>query len=722
VKRLQVHLEDHQDIYYNEDDDLQEVLDQQKDTPLMGWFKLNINDPEARQYTYPEIPLHYTWRNHRWERRRARRNVITRMYFAHPRDRERFCLRLILLTATNKTSFEDLRTTTDPDDPNRQIVHDTFREAALALDLLDNDQEWSNLFREVVVDQMPYSLRHLFASVVAYCNPSNPLELWRRFANGLSEDYLRHLNGIHPARDIQNATDAKNAALSDIHKTLLQMGYSLRAYLKLLAEFTGEDIDQIFDFVEYPEEEPPVDNLANFNQRQRAAFDRIMQAVQGAPVPRKLFFIDGPGGTGKSYLYNTLIAHLHSLNLKSIAVASSGIAALILHQGRTAHSTFHIPLKVSDDMNCRIAPDDETAVTIANAAILIWDEAPMLNRRLFESVDRAFKDVLRSREPFGGKVVVFGGDFRQVTPVVQRGSKAQIENACLRFAEFWPQVEILKLTENMRVLQGPGNDAFVQYLLRIGEGREPSISKNGRDSYIRVQEQFVIHPIVPSVDSNTEKHFIWTIYPGIDNGPLSVETIASRVLLTPLNTNVQRLNDFATDIAPGNHVIYTAIDCIPDEESPDAGHYPPEFLNTMNPNGLPPFQLKLKVGQPIILIRNTNPSRGLCNGTRLIIRELGQRFLGAEIIVGAHKGHHTLIPRLPLTNNDDDLAHPIHFRRTQFPISPAYAITINKAQGQTLNYVGLYLPQPVFGHGQLYVALSRCTSPDHLKILIEMVP
>jgi len=67
----------------------------------------------------------------------------------------------------------------------------------------------------------------------------------------------------------------------------------------------------------------------------------------------------------------------------------------------------------------------------------------------------------------------------------------------------------------------------------------------------------------------------------------------------------------------------------------------------MNPTGLPPFQLKLKVGQPIILIRNTNPARGLCNGTRLIIRELGQRFIGAEIIVGAHKGHHTLIPRLP---------------------------------------------------------------------------
>ena len=72
-----------------------------------------------------------------------------------------------------------------------------------------------------------------------------------------------------------------------------------------------------------------------------------------------------------------------------------------------------------------------------------------------------------------------------------------------------------------------------------------------------------------------------------------------------------------------------------------------------------------------------------------------------------------------MTNNDDDLAHPIHFRRTQFPIRPAYAITINKAQGQTLNYVGLYLPLPVFGHGQLYVALSRCTSPDNLKILIE---
>jgi ATP-dependent DNA helicase PIF1 len=172
-------------------------------------------------------------------------------------------------------------------------------------------------------------------------------------------------------------------------------------------------------------------------------------------------------------------------------------------------------------------------------------------------------------------------------------------------------------------------------------------------------------------------------------------------------------------MTPGESVTYNAIDCIPDEDSADAGHYTPEFLNTLSPNGLPPFQLKLKVGQPIILLRNMNPAQGLCNGTRLTIKHLGRRLIGAEIMVGVNRGYHVLIPRIPLTNSDDDLAFPIKFRRTQFPIKPAYAITINKAQGQTLQQVGLYLPQPVFGHGQLYVALSRCTTPHNLKILIE---
>jgi hypothetical protein len=114
-----------------------------------------------------------------------------------------------------------------------------------------------------------------------------------------------------------------------------------------------------------------------------------------------------------------------------------------------------------------------------------------------------------------------------------------------------------------------------------------------------------------------------------------------------------------------------------------------------------------------MLIRNLNPSQGLCNGTRLICHELHNKVLEAEIITGSHIGSRVFIPRITLTSSDNTL--PFILKRRQFPIRVAFSMTINKSQGQTLNRVGLYLPQPVFPHGQLYVAMSRITSHQSIK-------
>jgi len=203
VKRLQVHLEDHQTVLFDADDNLQDVVDAQKNSCLMAWFKLNANDPEARNHTYPEIPKYYTWGNHSWKRRTQKRSVITRMYFVHPKDRERFCLRLLLTHVKGATSFQDLRTVPDPNNNKRQIVYNTFRKAALARELLDSDQEWTNLLQEAAVSQMPASLRHLFSCILSHCSPSDPLLLWLRFAPDFSEDYLRRLRLNNPVQDLE---------------------------------------------------------------------------------------------------------------------------------------------------------------------------------------------------------------------------------------------------------------------------------------------------------------------------------------------------------------------------------------------------------------------------------------------------------------------------------------------------------------------------------------
>ncbi|WVZ67191.1 hypothetical protein U9M48_016306 [Paspalum notatum var. saurae] len=179
----------------------------------------------------------------------------------------------------------------------------------------------------------------------------------------------------------------------------------------------------------YEEEsiEPTAKDVAlkeTLNKEQRAAYDKIIATVD--TDLGRVFFVDGPGGTSKTYLYKALLAVLRSQDKIVVATATSGVAASIMPGGRTAHSRFKIPLTIDDGAVCSFTKQSGTARLIQKASLLIWDEVSMTKRQAVEALDNNLRDIMdRPRLPFGGKTVMFGGDFRQVLPVVRMRLRCQ---------------------------------------------------------------------------------------------------------------------------------------------------------------------------------------------------------------------------------------------------------------------------------------------------------
>ena len=204
--------------------------------------------------------------------------------------------------------------------------------------------------------------------------------------------------------------------------------------------------------------------------------------------------------------------------------------------------------------------------------------------------------------------------------------------------------------------------------------------------------------------------FCRLVFPDIDKNINTPGWLEGRSILAPTNKEVDSINDVMQDWLPGSSTKLSSADSL--ENPSDVFRFNTEYLNTLRPNGFPQHMLNLKSGMPLMLLRNLNPRQGLCNGTRLIFdRTVNNKLLQCRIF-GSDRV--VLIPRITFIPKPGE--YPFQWQRRQFPVRPSFATTINKSQGQSLKNVGVWLRGQVFGHGQLYVACSRVSSPNQLRL------
>lgn len=323
IERLNVHLEDKQSLCFEPGQEARAVEEKREKSKLLAWFRLNQKDLSARKYLYLQIPEYYTWngKNAEWKpRKRGKDTTIGRMYTVSPTDREKYFLRLLLLHVPGAKNFQDLRKV-----EGFAHVFETYQEACVARGLLDDDKEWDICLTEAEVMQMPIQLRQLFAFICVMCEPSDPLALFEKHKLAMLEDYVRK----YPTGDT-----ALNMALCEIQSVL-------SSHQKNLQDFNLPSIPRSFfenhepvlaDDVFDPEEEKLKyeEKYAMLNPEQKSAFDEIVNAIECPELQQRAFFIDGPGGSGKTFLYNTLMHYIRGKNKIVYPCAFTGIAATLL--------------------------------------------------------------------------------------------------------------------------------------------------------------------------------------------------------------------------------------------------------------------------------------------------------------------------------------------------------------------------------------------------------
>ncbi|GAV77856.1 PIF1 domain-containing protein, partial [Cephalotus follicularis] len=328
---------------------------------------------------------------------------------------------------------------------------------------------------------------------------------------------------------------------------------------------------------------------------------------------------------------------------------------------QTIHSTFKIPLKVEASTTCIVDKESNQVELIRQAIAIIWDEASMARCYAIEAMDWTFRDITVVDLVFGGKVMILGNDFQQVLSVVPSGTKLEMINAFLVKSTMWKDVRVLFLKQNMR---SRSDEDYSNFILRVSKGNEVRgtlhqyFSKRGIPKFGKLSKQCFIYGGTGHTHSKK-------------------------------NDNVDKLNEKIIGIAL----------------------YQREYLNFISPASMPPHALILKNGAPIMLLRNLDPK------SRLIVIQVST-IVDAKILTGQFARTKVFLPRVPLKTSEN-INLPFVTTRRQFTIRLSFVLMINESQGHTISNVDVYIPEYVFSHGQLYVALSRGVCSEKMKLLVK---
>jgi hypothetical protein len=301
------------------------------------------------------------------------------------------------------------------------------------------------------------------------------------------------------------------------------------------------------------------------------------------------------------------------------------------------HSRFKIPCDELDEgTTCNIKHGTMLCELIQAASLIIWDEALMTHRMAFEALDRTLRDIvsipssLYSKLPFGGKVVVLGGDLRQTLPVVQGGSCADITCSAIVNYPLWLHVAVLQLTLNMRLSSHSLTEEskkelaeFSKWMLDIGEGNIDAIAKQDdtEGSWIQIPNELLLITHGDKVACMVD-----VVYPQLGSKYVDIDYLRERAILTLTNDIADKINKYIVSSIPSEEKQYLSFNSILKAPNTNDSYdllYPVEFLNSLNGNSFPHHKLCLKGGVLVMLLRNLNQAQGLCNGTRLVINVLG---------------------------------------------------------------------------------------------------